>query len=80
MANRLKMAMVQSILTLHAQGWSWRRIAQELRVDRGTVSRYARLARETAEADQPNSKWRSAIEPDAPSHGTDLGRMDYPRE
>ena len=27
MANRLKMAMVQSILTLHARGWSGRRIA-----------------------------------------------------
>ena len=40
MANRLKMATVQSILTLHERGWSQRRIAVELDVDRETVSRY----------------------------------------
>jgi transposase len=44
MANRLKMATVDSILRLHAQRWSQRRIADELRVDRKTVSRYVRLA------------------------------------
>ena len=44
MANRLKMAMVHSILTLHGRGWSARRIARELLVDRETVSRYVRLA------------------------------------
>lgn len=43
MANRLKMAMVQSILLLHTQGWSGRRIARELGVDRETVSRYVQL-------------------------------------
>ena len=40
MANLLKMANVQSILLLHAQGWTQRRIARELGIDRGTVSRY----------------------------------------
>jgi transposase len=40
MANQLKMATVQFILSLHAQGWSGRRIARELGVDRETVSRY----------------------------------------
>jgi transposase len=40
MANQLKMATVQFILALHAQGWSGRRIARELGVDRETVSRY----------------------------------------
>ena len=43
MANRLKMATVQSILTLHERGWSQRRIAVELDVDRETVSRYVEL-------------------------------------
>jgi transposase len=43
MANRLKMARIQSILSLHAQGWSRRRIARELDVDRETVSRYLQL-------------------------------------
>ena len=46
MANRLKMATVQSILTLHERGWSQRRIAVELDVDRETVSRYVELARQ----------------------------------
>jgi len=44
MANRLKMAKVHSILTLHARGWSRRRIARELGIDRETVGRYVRLA------------------------------------
>ena len=44
MANRLKMATVQSILTLHERGWSARRIARELQVNRETVSGHVRLA------------------------------------
>jgi transposase len=42
MANALKMAMVQSIQQLHAAGWSQRRIARELEIDRGTVARHLR--------------------------------------
>jgi transposase len=42
MANLLKMAIVQSIFSLRAQGWSQRRIARELGVDRETVGRYLR--------------------------------------
>ena len=30
MANQLKMALVESIITLHGHGWSQRRIAREL--------------------------------------------------
>ena len=48
MANRLKMARVQSILSLHAQGWSQRRIARELGIDRETVSRYVRAGQRPA--------------------------------
>ena len=50
MANRLKMARVQSILSLHAQGWSRRRIARELCVDRETVSRYVQLDQQSTAA------------------------------
>lgn len=39
MANRLKVAKVLSIKTLHAQGWSQRRIARELGLSRGAVAR-----------------------------------------
>ena len=38
MANVLKMTIVQSILSLHAQGWSQHRIADQLGIDRETVS------------------------------------------
>jgi transposase len=44
MANRLKMAKIQVILELHHRGWSQRRIAQELGIDRETVGRYVGLA------------------------------------
>lgn len=40
MPNLLKMAKVQSILSLHAQGRSQREIARTLGVDRGTVRKY----------------------------------------
>ena len=54
MANRIKMANVQAILTLHQNdGWSNRRIARELGLNRDTVDRYVRLARQ---ADAKNSK------------------------
>jgi len=42
MANVLKMAIVQSIQQLQAAGWSQRRIARKLEIDRGTVARYLR--------------------------------------
>ena len=42
MANRIKVAVSQTILTLHAQGWSFRRIARTLGIHRETVSRYVR--------------------------------------
>jgi len=40
MANRLKMAVVNAILTLNELGWPQRRIARELGIDRETVARY----------------------------------------
>lgn len=56
MANRLKMARVQSILSLHAQGWSGRLTtlravpARELGVDRETVSRYVEFNQHSSAA------------------------------
>jgi len=40
------MEKVYAIIGLLEQGWSYRRIARELGIDRGTVSRYDRLRRE----------------------------------
>jgi len=42
MANQIKVAMVNSILTLRRQGWSFRKIAKALGVHRQTVARYVR--------------------------------------
>src|SRR5438552_43180 len=42
MANRLKMAIHDAILQLHAQHWSKRRIARHLGIDRATVARHLR--------------------------------------
>jgi transposase len=44
MSNQLKMATIQTILSLRAQHWSFRRIAETLGVHRETVARYVRLA------------------------------------
>ncbi len=40
MVNQLKVANVLSIKALHAQGWSRRRIARELGINRETVARH----------------------------------------
>ena len=47
--NQLKMDIQQTISTLSRGGWSQRRIARELGIDRETVARYRRLARQVAE-------------------------------
>jgi transcriptional regulator with XRE-family HTH domain len=46
MANRLKMAQIQAVTALLQQGWSQRRIARELGLDRETVARYAKRSQE----------------------------------
>jgi len=38
--NELKVHLQQAIVGLHQQGWSKRRIARELGLDRGTVGKY----------------------------------------
>ncbi len=44
MANQLKMAFIDTLLHLHAQGWSQRHIARELGIDRSAVARHLRAA------------------------------------
>ncbi len=46
MSNRLKMAESQLIMVLARLGWSYRRIAAELGVDRDTVSRHVRAGQD----------------------------------
>lgn len=68
-ARRLKMTAVQSILSLHAQRWSQRRIAAALGVDRGAVARCIRRATQSAQPD-PLAISKAAIAP------IDPGRVD----
>jgi len=54
MANQLKMALIEALLSLHRRGWSQRRIASELNVDRETVARWrATSARRPRRQNQP---------------------------
>jgi transposase len=62
MANLLKMAMIETIVRLHQQGWSNRRIAKELGIDRDAVSRHVRQAR-GAPADSKAAKAPPGSEP-----------------
>ena len=50
MANQLKMAVLETLLRLHAQGWSQRRIARELGVDRAAVARHIHQATSVAKS------------------------------
>ena len=52
MSNLLKVAMIDIILSLHRQGWSQRRIASELEINRETVARYLKQARGGAKTSQ----------------------------
>jgi transposase len=66
MANQLKLAMLQALLALHQQGWSRRRIARELGIDRETVGRYL-------------EQWRALTAKPAISHtGSDIEIVSKP--
>jgi transposase len=64
MPNQLRVAMIETILSLRRRGWSQRRIARDLGIDRETVARHLRLASSRSNpADAP-------IGPDQPSAGS----------
>ena len=50
MSNLLKMAVSETIRTLHRRGWSQRRIADELGINRETVARHLRQAEQSPKA------------------------------
>ena len=57
MANQKDMTVRHAIVRLYNQGWSKSRIARELGIYRGTVSRYIEIAaRESTETSRDNSK------------------------
>jgi hypothetical protein len=61
--NQLNVSLQHSILTLAAHGWSNRRIARELTINRETVGRYLRLARSKPAISTPGSESDPAAKP-----------------
>jgi len=51
MSNVLKVSLQATIYSLHNRGWSRRRIARELGIDRETVGRYLGLAKPAPKAE-----------------------------
>jgi transposase len=73
MSNQLKVAMIETILSLRQRGWSQRRIARELGIDRQTVARYlqqqsgpAKPAMAPLGSDDEGSQAKPAIAPLGP--------------
>lgn len=62
MANKLKMAKINAILTLHEQGWSQRKIARQLGINRATVARYIATDSKPAKAPSGSDSSRSDCE------------------
>ena len=79
MANQLKMAFVETLLRLHAQGWSQRRIARELGIDRAAVARHIRQAGAAAQATEHGAV-SAAVPAGAKPARAPTGSADLPAE
>ena len=64
--NQLNVNQQQTILTLHQQGWSKRRIARELGLDRATVRKY--LAEADSKSPTPQAGSAESPPPKSPTH------------
>ena len=72
---QLKVNQQQSIIALHQQGWSGRRIARELGLDRGTVAKY--LPAESKPATNPQTGSGEA-DPAKPARNPQTGSVSIP--
>jgi transposase len=72
MANLLKTAMVNTILTLKKRGWSQRKIARELGIDRETVRKYFNLPQDGS---NPATHAPPGSEPSKPATNPHIGSM-----
>src|SRR5437870_13573793 len=73
--NQLNVNQQQTILTLRQQGWSKRRIARELDLDRATVRKY--LAEADSKSPTPQAGSAESPPPNSPTHpqtGSSSGR------
>lgn len=69
MANQLKMAEVQTILTLHKSGYSNRKIAELTGVHRETVGRYVSLEQSENQPNAPTGSAEDNPRPTSPASG-----------
>jgi transcriptional regulator with XRE-family HTH domain len=72
MSNVLKVSLQTTIHSLHDRGWSRRRIARELGIDRETVGRYLRLARPAIST--PGVEGGGEVKPAISTPGKGVGR------
>ena len=72
MSNVLKVSLQETICTLHGRGWSRRRIARELGIDRETVGRYLLLAKPAIST--AGSEEASEVKPAISTAGNGVGR------
>jgi len=73
--NQLNVSLQHSILTLAAHGWSHRRIARELDINRETVGKYLRLVNSKPAISTPGSESDPAPEPAISTPGSTAGRQ-----
>src|SRR5258707_8025075 len=78
MSNVLKVSLQTTIYNLADRGWSQRRIARELGINRETVGRYLRLADAKPAISTPGSKGDSESKPAILSLGVEGSRDSKP--
>jgi len=76
--NQLQVSLQATILIFHARGWSNRRIARELQIDRGTVAGYVRAAKPAIST--PGSEAVEEAKPAISTAGSVAGRGSLCRE
>jgi transposase len=73
--NQLNVSLQHSIMTLAAHGWSHRRIARELDINRETVGKYLRLADSKPAISTPGAEADPATKPAISTLGSTAGRQ-----
>ncbi|MBI2756890.1 MAG: helix-turn-helix domain-containing protein [Chloroflexi bacterium] len=76
--NRIKVNLQQSITVLAERGWSKRRIARELNVDRATVTRHLAANAATNPALGSSGVGPPSVEPAEPNAATNSGAGSEP--
>ena len=74
--NHLNVSLQATILIFHARGWSNRRIARELKIDRGTVAGYVRAAKPAIVT--PGSAVDAVANPAISTAGSEAGKEAKP--